>query len=202
VHGLVLGRDATDRLVDLVGWEIGILDQELAKLVLFAEPDQPVSEELVQRVVGGWRTRTIWEMIDAAADGDAATAMSQLDQLLQAGETSQGLFGLISWSLRRFAAAVRIAESGEASGSSAERVLTEAGFRNWPRPGTLARAERQWRQIGKKRAGMLYRWLLETDLALKGSHGSRARWALELLILRLAEQQRDSSAPTGDRAPV
>jgi DNA polymerase-3 subunit delta len=62
-----------------------------------------------------------------------------------------------------------------------------AGFRGFPEE--LKKAERQLRQIGSARAGKLYQWLLETDLALKGSHSGkdRARFAIERLFLRLAK---------------
>jgi hypothetical protein len=47
--------------------------------------------------------------------------------------------------------------------------------------------------LGRQRAGQLYRWLLELDLALKGSHSQedRARWALEELVLRMAKRSAD-----------
>ena len=48
-------------------------------------------------------------------------------------------------------------------------------------------AERQIKQLGRERAAQLHRWLLETDLALKGSHSSPelSRLAMEHLLLRL-----------------
>ena len=44
------------------------------------------------------------------------------------------------------------------------------------------------RQLGPQRAGQLYRWLLEADLALKGTSSApaRARLVLELLIARMS----------------
>ena len=69
-------------------------------------------------------------------------------------------------------------------------ALTQAGFRDWP-IGSLAAAEKRLLQLGRQRAGQLYRRLLELDLALKGSHSQddRARWALEQFILRMAKGQ-------------
>ncbi len=51
-------------------------------------------------------------------------------------------------------------------------------------------AEAQLRQLGPRRAGQLYRWLLEADLALKGgsSSGDRERLVLEQLIVRMSRQ--------------
>jgi DNA polymerase-3 subunit delta len=194
-HSIQLSREALSTLTDLMGWEFGLLDQELAKLALFVDPEGTVSAELVRQVVGGWRTETTWEMLEAAADGDSATALSQLDHLLQAGEAPLALFGSTAWFLRRFAAATRIVQQQERQGQKVNlsAALVEAGFRKWP-PEALTRATSQLRQLTRQRGSQLFEWLLQTDLALKGTHSNpaRSRWAMEQLILRLAKHQRQS----------
>jgi DNA polymerase-3 subunit delta len=189
-HDAKLQRVAGELLLELVGPEFGLLDQELAKLALFAEPGGEITPEMVRDVVGGWRTQTIWELMDAACDGNAADALGQLDRLLQSGEQPVALFGQISWSLRRFAAATRIYQQAERVGRkpSVRQALEQAGFRKWPKE-AMERAERQLRQLGRERAARLYRWLLEADLALKGSHSApqRARLVLERLLVRMAK---------------
>jgi DNA polymerase-3 subunit delta len=191
-HAIRPTQAAIERMGELIGWELGLLDQELAKLALFVAPQDSVDVDLVDQVVGGWRTQTTWEMLEAAADGNAADAIRQLDHLLQAGESPQALFGSIAWFLRRFAAATRCVEQQERAGRRPDlkQALQQAGFRQWPTKAT-DRAAIQLRQISRRRGGQLYRWLLETDLALKGSHSGphRARWALERLIFQLARVQ-------------
>jgi DNA polymerase III subunit delta len=63
-------------------------------------------------------------------------------------------------------------------------ALEAAGFK----PFILTKAEGQLKQLGRGRAGNLYRWLLEADLALKGTSSSatRSRIVLEQLIARLS----------------
>lgn len=189
-HEIKLDPDAADMLLDLVGPEFGLLDQDLAKLALFAGQGGTVTPEMVRDVVGGWKTKTAWELMDAAADGDAAEALRQLDHLLQSGEHPVALLGQFAWSLRRYAAATRIYEQAERDGRRIPlaEALVEAGFRKWPQE-ALPRAEKQLRQLGRQRALSLYTWLLETDLALKGSHSQedRARLALEKLFVRMAQ---------------
>lgn len=190
-HQVTLSPKAARLLLDLVGPELGLLDQDLAKLALFTQPGGQISPEMVQEVVGGWRAKTVWEMLDAACDGKAAEALVELERLLQSVDHPVALFGQFSWSLRRFAAATRVFERAERQGKRPKlrEVLEGAGFRDWPK-GTLQRAEGQLLQMGRDRAGQLYRWLLEADLALKGSHSTpdRSRFILEQLILRLAKQ--------------
>lgn len=190
-HGVKLAPKAARLLLDLVGPEVGLLDQHLAKLALFVPPGGSVSPDLVHEVIGGWQTKTVWEMLDAACDGNAAEALLQFDRLLQGVDHPIALFGQLSWSLRRFAAATRWYQRAERQGKRPplREALGQAGFRDWPK-GSLQRAEEQLKQMGRDRAGQIYRWLLEADLALKGSHSSttRARFVLERLILRLAKQ--------------
>lgn len=190
-HNVQLVAPASDLLLELIGPEFGLLDQELAKLSLFTDLGGKVTPQLVTDVVGGWRTKTIWELIDAAAEGDAAEALQQLDQLFHSGEQPIALFGQIAWSLRRFAAATRIYEQAERRGQrvSLRDALVQAGIPHWNRAG-LERAESQLKQLGRARAGKIYRWLLELDLALKGTHSApnRARFALEQLVVRMTHQ--------------
>ena len=42
--------------------------------------------EPVRELVGGWRTKTTWDMLDLAAAGNAGRAILELDRLLSAGE--------------------------------------------------------------------------------------------------------------------
>jgi DNA polymerase-3 subunit delta len=190
-HGAKLSAPAGQLLLDLIGVEFGRLDQELAKLALFVKPGESIKPELVHDVVGGWKTKTVWELMDSACAGDAAEALVQLDHALQSGEAPQALFGQISWSLRRFAAATRIYEQAERSGRRVplSKALLQAGFRQWPKD-AISKAEGQLKQLGRDRAGQIYQWLLEADLGLKGSHSlpHRARFVLERLILRLAKR--------------
>jgi DNA polymerase-3 subunit delta len=189
-HDAKLSSSAAATLLELVGPEFGILEQDLAKLALFAGPAGTITPEMVQEVVGGWHAKTVWDMLDDACAGNTAAALQQLDRLLQSGTNELAVFGSIAFTLRRFAAAARIYQQAERAGRRIQlaQALQLAGVPNWP--AILEKTERQLKQLGRERAGRLYRWLLEADLALKGSHSApqRARLVLELLLLRLSSQ--------------
>ena len=187
-HKVQLPADVAEQMLALVGPEFGLLDCELAKLALYVPENGAIGGKLVEEVVGGWRAKTVWELNDAIADGDAAGALEQLDRLIQAGQDPQALLGIVGWSLRRYAAAVRMIIETERRGQKPDLgyILQQSGF--W---GDAAKkAESQLRQIGRARGRRLYRWLLETDLALKGSHSDShsARFKLEHLIVRLSNK--------------
>ncbi len=190
-HNARLDQEAARVLLDISGPVFGLLDSELSKLALYLDDGGRITPEMVRDVVGGWKTKSVWELMDMACDGNAADALRELDHLMQGGENPQAMFGQISWWLRRYAVATRIFERAERQGRKIplRRALEQAGFRDWPR-GTLARTEKQLLQIGRRRAAELYRWLLEADLSMKLTHSAphRARFVLERLLLRLSKR--------------
>lgn len=187
-HQVELKRPAVDVLVDLLPPEPGILFQEIARLATLTEDKSAIDAELVRTHVGGWRVRTTWDMIDAAADGNAAAALAQLDRLLAAGEEPHALLPQMASTLRRFAAAARTYEQAEQQRRplSLRAALEESGMPVFK----ISTAENQLKQIGRPRAKQLFRWLLAADLELKGHNSAkdRARRVLETLIVRLAKQ--------------
>jgi DNA polymerase III subunit delta len=193
-HHVRFADGAAELLLEIVGPQLGRLDQELAKLALLATQPQrttdkgqrTITRELIEQSVGGWRAKTAWAMIDLATGGNAAAALVELDRLLLAGEEPIALLAMMGASLRRLAAATRIVEEAEAGRRrmTLTAALKEAGVK----PFAVEKAERQLRQLGRHRAKQLYRWLLEADLALKGgrSSGIGQRLVLEEFIVRLS----------------
>ena len=191
-HELKLENEAGELLIDLTGTKIGQLEQAVNKLALYVEKGGSISASLVEEMIGGWKFKTTWDVISAAADGNISEALGQLDQLVQAGEHPLGLLAQFSWSLRRFATATRIYEAAERKGQriSLEAAVKQAGFRY----GETRKAEHQLKRLGRERAAKLFQWLLEADLAMKGSHSARGHFVLEHLFLKLANR------PTAARA--
>jgi len=192
-HRATLEADAAELLTESVDSGLGLFDSELAKLASMAGPEGTITADMVADAVGGWRAKTAWQMLDSALDGDAPAALLQLDRLLLSGEVPIALLAQISSSLRRLAAASRVVAQGEAARRSTtlKQALQQAGVK----PFLLGKIEPQLRKLGRARAGQLYRWLLEADLALKGSGSSpaRSRLVLEQLIVRISAPPR--SAP-------
>lgn len=185
-YGVRLDAAAVDALLELVPPELGVLAQEVSKLALVAGQGGVIDVALVRENVGGWRARTAWEMIDAAADGNAVTAIAQLGRLITAGDKPHGLLPQMASTLRRFATATQLIEEAEGRRQRLpmRNALSQAGVPHFK----LNDAERQLRQIGRARARQLTRWLLAADLAIKGHNSAddSARIELERLIVRLA----------------
>ncbi|MDZ4687115.1 MAG: DNA polymerase III subunit delta, partial [Planctomycetaceae bacterium] len=107
-YAVKLDRDAAALLVELIGEEPGMLDQELSKLGTYVGVRKRIAAEDVRSLVGGWRTETTWFMTDAVRDGHVGDALVALEQLLVAGEAPQKLLGGIGFVFRKLAAAVEV----------------------------------------------------------------------------------------------
>ncbi len=187
-HQCTIKKGAADRLVDLVGDDIGMLNTEMAKLAVHLKVGGEINEPLVNDVVAGWQGKTMWDIVEAAASGNAAEALQHVDRLLTSGQRPIALLPQLSWSLRRLGMATAALEAAEQRGVkiSITEALKRSGFRGGPQD--LQKAEQQMRQLGRERARRILPWLLEADLKLKGSHSSDGpdRWILEELFLKLA----------------
>jgi DNA polymerase-3 subunit delta len=185
-HRATLQREAAQQLLEMVGPELGLLDQELAKLASYAGKEGAIDAQMVRKLAGSWRTQTAWEMLDAALAGDAAVAVAHLDRLLSSGEHPVAVLGPMGYALRQFAAAARVVEEGERQGKRLRLTdaLTQAGVKSFK----IGAAESQLRQVGRQRALQLYRRLLAADLDLKGRSQLEPRLILERLIAGLSKQ--------------
>lgn len=187
-RGTQLSKEAADALVDMLGDEIGMLDTEIAKLALYVEPGATIDEALVRDVVAGWQGKTVWQITDAIAAGDAAEAIRQLDKLMTGGQRPIALLPQIAWSLRRLGMATAVVEYMERSGRRwrLEDALSQAGVK---RPADVSRATSQLKALRRERGKQLLPWLLDADLRLKGTHSAegRDRFLLEQLVMKLAK---------------
>jgi len=184
-HSVQLSTQQANILVERVGAVFGLLDCELAKLALFADANQNVTDEQVKEMVGGWRTKTAWEIADSIAEGRIHQAMEQIDRLMISGQNAIGLSAQLSWSFRRFGLAAHVVEQQERFGGKAilNKALETAGFRVYETDD----AARRLKRIGRARAKLILLWLKDLDMKLKGSHSQedRARFALEEFVMRM-----------------
>ncbi|MEM6780066.1 MAG: DNA polymerase III subunit delta, partial [Planctomycetota bacterium] len=167
-HQAKLTTSAASALIELVGEDIGMLDTEIAKLALYVAVGDKIDEQLVREIVAGWKGKTVWQITDAIAAGDAAEALRQLDKLFGSGQRAIALLPQIAWSLRRLGLATAVIEHRERSNRSWQfnDALAAAGIRQGFQVQT---AKKQLQTLGRARAKQLLPWLLDADLRLKGT---------------------------------
>ena len=79
-----LAPDAARVLVDLIGEDLGRMDNEMAKLAIEADgAKQPVTAERVASSVAFQREQEMWDLSNALASGDAAEALRRWRHFVQ-----------------------------------------------------------------------------------------------------------------------
>jgi DNA polymerase-3 subunit delta len=185
-HGKELAADAARLLVDLVGPQMGLLDQELAKLVLYAGNAPRVESADVDTLVGNSRAEKTFKIFDLIGNGQTGEALTLLDRLFEQGEDPFKLLGAFSHHLRGLARAARLS----ARGTPLSAALAQAGIPPFATRG----AEAQMRHLGRRRLDRLFDWLLQVDLGFKGSSQLSPRTILERLVVRLARAPEAAAA--------
>lgn len=177
-HGKKLDRAAASLLVELAGTDLGLLDQELAKLAAYVGTAPGIDAQAVEKLVGGWKTETTWKMLDAVRDGQLGSGLELLEKLLISGEHPLKLLGGINFVFRPLARATELARQG----LPLAEALAQAGVKSF----TIAPVQSYLRRIGRPRAEQIGRWLLQADLDLKGSSRLPDRAIIERLLVQLA----------------
>lgn len=184
-HQVEMAADAARNLEELLGKDLGRLDQEISKLACsLAEGSKTITADLVDQLVSGGTQEVVWKIFNAISAGNPNQALSILDDQYVSGnavESSMKLQGALAFQLRKIARAARRAKSGATGGLA--HAMTEAGIR----PGFFQKdAESLMRHLGGRRLFRLMEDLVRTDLALKGGSKLPQRTVLEKLIVRLA----------------
>ena len=187
-HSCQLENAAIDGLLDALGDDLGMIDTEVAKLALYVDPGGKIDRGLVDSVVGGWQAKSVWQITDAIATGNAADALKHLDKLILGGQRPIALLPQIAFALRKLGMATAIVEHLERS--DRKWRLEDAVAAAMDRPYQVAAAAAQLKKMGRHRGRKLLPWLLDADLRLKGTHSQegRDRMLLEHLVFRLAAE--------------
>jgi DNA polymerase-3 subunit delta len=177
-HGKKIDRQAAQLLVDLAGTELGLIDQELAKLAAYVGGAAAIDSTAVEKLVGGWKTETTWKMLDAVRDGRMAIALELLDKLLIAGEHPLRLLGGVNFVFRPVGKATELSRQG--------MQLPEALAAGGVKPFKIQQMIPYLKRIGRPRAQRILSFLLAADLDLKGASTLPERIIVERLLAQLA----------------
>ncbi|HTJ81412.1 MAG TPA: DNA polymerase III subunit delta, partial [Polyangiaceae bacterium] len=160
LRGHPMGRDVADHLADLVGTDLGALDDAVERLSLYVGPSQPIGDAAVAKLIAPVQASAIWTLTDAISSRDLGTALRALGTMeLGRGEALPTL-GAIGATVRRLAKF----ESALARGESPDAAGQAAGIAPFKVGATLSAV----RRLPK---GTLPRWIAlaaAADFALKG----------------------------------
>jgi DNA polymerase-3 subunit delta len=183
---------AAQLLATGIGSRLGVLAQEIEKLVDFVAPAKRIGLEEVRASVGALPQVDRWQWIDKVAERRIDQALAELPDLLDSGESPVALIGAISESLVR----VGLALEGE-------RVLVQA----LKRDGAHRNLGWKVKSYVKQARGWNHEWIASALEALfhadrlTKSGGLAAPEALEEALLRIGtlpnDDRRSAAAAMG-----
>ncbi|MBN1188517.1 MAG: DNA polymerase III subunit delta [Dehalococcoidales bacterium] len=174
-----ISRQGVSLLMDFIGGDLFTMSNEINKLVAYAAGRQ-IEEKDIRAVVGSSREAEIFTLIDAVIDRKSGVAEQILQKLLQTGIAPQQILVLLARQLQMM---VQVKEL-----KGLKRPLSEIkgkiGIYNsfvWDR--IAARTDK----YSGERLREIYRYLLETDIALKTGRMD-GDLAMNLLVADLCER--------------
>ena len=171
---------AVQALAELVGHNLRLLDQELSKLLAYSANARAISAADINLLVSGARERSVFEMVEALANGNSKQAIILLQTLLEAGEQPLGILGMIVWQYRLL---LQVKEQ-MTQGQSQEAAGAALG----QKPFTMKKAWTQAQRLSLTTLEWAMERLLETDIAIKTGQ-MEDRMALTALVAELSQRQ-------------
>ncbi len=192
-HGVELEMAAAQLLAAAIGGRLGVLAQELEKLVSYVAPAKRIGLAEVRAAVGALPQIDRWSWIDKVAERRIGLAVAELPGLLDSGESAVGLIGWLSEALIR----VGLARAGE--GVLVKVLKRDGSYGNlaW-KVRSYVRQARHWTE--EEISAALAELLWADRLIKSGGLGDRA--ALEEALLRIgaaADSRRESATGVGGR---
>jgi len=173
--GKVLSPAAAQRLVEVVGQNLGDLSQELQKLALFAGEERHLTPALVDQLATHSRTYTIFALVEALGERSSQRRLQALAQLLDLGEPPLKILTMLARQIRLL---LRVKEAPP--GTSAPDLARSVNLA----PFLVRKLERQAAAFSRRALLRHLTRLHQADLMLKTGASSPRLW-LECLVLEM-----------------
>ena len=122
-YGCALQAGAAERLVDLAGDNLGLLNMELAKLATYVAPRSEIRQADVEELVGASRVQIVFSVTDAIAQHDVRRGLALWDQVVATdrGAPYKAVGGL-AYGFRRLVEAKRLVCQGVSVNEAMRRL--------------------------------------------------------------------------------
>ena len=127
-HGLRIGEDELDLLVDVLDADATRIAVELDKLVTYAGKDRPITAADVWSLVPNARATTIFSLVAALGRGDRAGSLDALDMLVRDGEYLPLALTFLG---TQFRLALAAKESGLTNAGQIQAHFARQGIQIW-----------------------------------------------------------------------
>lgn len=182
-YGAQIDPAAAEALASVTGNDLRRADNEIIKLITYVDGERPISEADVALLTPYVADASVFDMVDALAEGNGRTALSLMNTVLEQEPGDPG-FRLFSMIARQFRLLMLVREHLD-SGGSAKNTDIARILKIHPFPaGKLAV---QSRRFSLAQLEKIYRTLQQNDVDMKTGR-IEPRLALELLVASLGKK--------------
>lgn len=186
-----IDQDAARELVDALGADMMLVNNELEKLILYAGEKKRITLGDVETMVLAAKQRSLYELTDAISSRDRARALEVLEAILASGEGEDAAIGHLYMLARTFRQMLIVLEKNVRDSRAIWQVLWQ-GFRVPPfAADDLVRQARRYKS--RRELTRALRLIARADLALRSNPPSK-RLVLEQLVLDLSSEPKTESA--------
>lgn len=164
-QGIGFEKAASERLAELIGPQLLLLRQEIAKASLLAGPDAKVSSAHVEQATNQLAEQPIWDLTDAIGEGHSPQALVLLSRMNDV--PAPVLLGSLAAHFRKLS---RVHNGGSVAGP----------------PFVVRKLKGQARRFSAVRLHACMQAIHETDVAIKGGSSLPSPLAIERLVLALS----------------
>lgn len=175
--GKILSPENADRLVAVVGGDLGRIQQEVAKLAVFVGDAPTIDEAAISAAGSMVAEAVVWDLTAGLAARDVGLALDSLHRLQEQGDDPRKLLGMIVWQFREI---LRVAEL--AGNGASDREITSQVRIRWD----LLKKIRPMLDKGFPDAPDLLRRLATANRQMN-SHRAGAERILEGLVLEMLD---------------
>jgi DNA polymerase-3 subunit delta len=179
-HGGEIEGQAANQLATVIGADLRLLDQEIAKLVTYTNAERPITTSDVDAVVPYTQAAIVFDMVDALGHRDGRTAAQALHRLLEAGDHPMVLLAMV---VRQFRLLIQVKELKK-NGATPRDVAHTLKLHPFP----AGKLYNQATYFTAAQLNRIYRYLLDTDVAIKTGE-IEPEVALDLLIVGVAASE-------------
>ncbi|GAB4329159.1 MAG: DNA polymerase III subunit delta [Phototrophicales bacterium] len=173
-YQVTIEKQAAVALAAVVGDDMRLADNELIKLVSYVQPGQPITEDDVATLTPYVPEASIFQMVDAIAEGRGQVALQLMHRLMQ--DKKQDAFSIMGMIIRQFRLLLMMKAVG--SGENAAEALKIKPF-------VVNKLKSQVRAFSDEQLERIYRALHETDIKIK-TGGITPELALDLFVASVA----------------
>jgi DNA polymerase-3 subunit delta len=153
--------DATKKLVEFIGPDLWMMENELQKLTLYAGAGH-INEETINLLVPRLKEANIFKTVDAILEGRSFESIQSARKLSEDGAHISYILTMIARQLRLILLAKSLIKNNVTGNSLSQRLGLRAEF-------AVERTVAQARRYDVESLTLAYRKLLDADLAVKTS---------------------------------